>query len=529
MEKVLQENDNRIITTNREVRNYHQAKWDEPIIFDLHQKGERGINVPLAEKEIVDKVGDGISILPDSIKRKQKPSLPEIAQNRVLRHYLRLSQETLGAALNVEIGQGTCTMKYSPIVNEALVSSSNLTHLHPLQPEETTQGILKIMYELDLYLREISGMDYFTFQPGSGTQALFAMTSIVKAYHEANGEGDQRDEIITTLFSHPSQAATAAVKGFKVITLKPDKDGFPDIDALKEVVSERTAGFVVANPEDTGIFNPKIQEFTKIIHDVGGLCYYDQANANGLLGITRAREAGFDMCFFNLHKTFSTPHASGGPATGALGVTEQLKSYLPAPLVSSEEGEYKFNYDLKNSIGKVRSFHGVIPNVLRAYAWIRTLGAEGLKEVAKIAVLNNNYLYKKLSEVKGISVPFIKGKRLEQVRYSWEKLTKDTGITTDDVARRMADFAHQYWTSHPPHVVPEPFTLEPTESYSKSDIDEYVASLRFISSEAYKNPDKVKEAPHNSSIHQVKKDDYLKDPEKVMLTWRVYLEKSNDK
>jgi glycine dehydrogenase subunit 2 len=514
------------INRDHKVRDFHQAKWDEPIIFELHKEGERGVRPPSVEKEVVESVGDGVSILPEGMRRTEEPNLPEISQNRVFRHYLRLSQETLGAGVNVEMGQGTCTMKYSPIINETFASSPKMTALHPLQDEETVQGMLEVTHNLDLYMREISGMDNFSFQPGSGTQALFAMASIVRDYHEANGEGEQRDEIITTIFSHPSQASTAAVKGYKIITLYPDEDGFPDIEKLKEVVSERTAGFVVANPEDTGIFNPKIKEFTQIVHDAGGICYYDQANANGLLGITRAKEAGFDMCFFNLHKTFSTPHASGGPAAGALGVVGKLKPFLPAPLVDFDGKKYSLNYDLANSIGQVRAFHGVPQNILRAYAWIRGLGAKGMRDVAEIAVLNNNYLYHQILKIKGASAPYIKGQRLEQVRYSWEQLTKETGVTTDDISRRMADFGHQYWTSHHPYVVPEPFTLEPTESYSKADLDEYIASLTHIANEAYTNPEKVKNAPYNSSIHQIADEQYFEDPEKWAITWRSYLKKA---
>ena len=513
------------VDRERKVRDFHQAKWDEPIIFELHNEGERGVRLPVVEQRVVDAVGDGVSVLPAHMRRKAEPKLPEISQNRVLRHYLRLSQETLGAGFNVEVGQGTCTMKYSPIINEAFASSPKMTALHPLQDEETLQGMLEVTHNLDLYMREISGMDNFTFQPGSGTQALFAMASIVRKYHEANGEADQRDEIITTIFSHPSQASTAAVKGYKIITLHPDENGFPDIEKLKAAVSERTAGFVVANPEDTGIFNPKIKEFTQIVHDAGGVCYYDQANANGLLGIARAKEAGFDMCFFNLHKTFSTPHASGGPAAGALGVVEKLKPFLPAPLVDFDGEKYSLNYDLNNSIGQVRSFHGVPQNILRAYAWIRGLGAKGLRDVAEIAVLNNNYLYHEILKIKGASAPYIEGQRLEQVRYSWEQLTQETGVTTDDISRRMADFGHQYWTSHHPYVIPEPFTLEPTESYSKEDLDEYIASLTHIANEAYTNPEIVKNAPHNSTIHRIVDEDWYEDPEKWSITWRLYLKK----
>lgn len=285
-----------IVRKDRTVRQFHQAKWDEPVIFELHREGERGVLVPEAEQELIQAVGDVISHIPASMQRTKAPQLPEIGQAKVLRHYLRLSQETLGSDLNIEIGQGTCTMKYIPRINELLVRNPQLTELHPLQDSRTVQGTLEIIYRLDEAMRAISGMDAFSFQPGSGTQALFAMASIVRAYHEANGEGDQRDEMITTIFSHPSQAATAAVKGYKIITLHPDEDGFPDIEKLKKAISNRTAGFVVANPEDTGIFNPRIKEFTDIVHAAGGICYYDQANANGLLGIARAKDLQDSIC-----------------------------------------------------------------------------------------------------------------------------------------------------------------------------------------------------------------------------------------
>ena len=507
------------------VRNFHQAKWDEPIIFELDTEGERGILVPEIEKEIEESVGDGISALPENMKRKTPAALPEIGQMRVLKHYLRLSQHCLGADLNVDLGQGTCTMKYSPKVNEEFVRSPKSAELHPLQDESTVQGALEIMYKLDLFLREISGMDRFTFQPGGGSHAILAMASIIHAYHDLKGESVKRDEIITTIFSHPSDAAAAAVKGYKIITLYQNEDGLPDVDALKKAVSERTAGLLITNPEDTGIFNPRIAEFTRVVRDAGGLCGYDQANANGILGITRAREADFDLCFFNLHKTFSSPHGCGGPATGALGVTKELQGFLPIPVVNYDGNQYRLDSNLPHTIGKVRSFHGVFPAVLRAYAWVMSLGAEGLKEAAHIAVLNNNYILEKVKEIKGASAPYAKGRhRIEQVRYSWEQLTKDTGVSTEDVAFRMADFGFHLWSSHHPFIVPQPFTIEPTESYSKEEIDEYLDGLRKIVEEAYKEPEKVKNAPYNSVVHKID-NSTLDDPEKWAITWRAYLKK----
>ena len=513
------------INSKTKLRNFHQAKWDEPIIFELSTEGERGILIPEVEKEIEDCVGDGISVLPENMKRKEAPALPEISQMRVLKHYLRLSQQCLGADLNVDIGQGTCTMKYSPKINEVLTRFPEVTELHPLQDENTVQGALEIIYKLDTFLREISGLGQFTFQPGGGSPAIFAMVSIIQAYHASRGEAGQRDEIITTIFSHPSDAAAAGVKGYKVITLYQNEDGLPEAEALKKAVSNRTAGLLITNPEDTGIFNPEITEFTKVVHETGGLCGYDQANANGILGITRAKEAGFDMCFFNLHKTFSSPHGCGGPATGALGITEKLIDYLPVPIVGFDGSKYSLNYDLPNTIGKVRGFLGVFPAILKAYSWIMSLGAEGLKEAAQVAVLNNNYILKKVKEIKGASAPYAVGRhRIEQVRYSWDKLTKDTGITTEDVTCRMADFGFHLWSSHHPFIVPQPFTIEPTESYSKDELDEYITGLKKVVEEAYEDPEKVKNAPYNSVVHKIDHST-LDDPEKWAITWRAFIKK----
>ncbi len=507
------------------VRKFHQAKWDEEIIFQLTNEGERGVLVPDVEPEVEAAVGDGVSALPGNMIRETPPALPEIGQMRVLKHFLRLSQQNLGADLNVDIGQGTCTIKYNPKINEVLAAMPGASEIHPLQDESTVQGALEIMYKLDTFLREISGLARFSLQPSSGSAAILNMASIVQKYHEVRGEADQRDEIITTIFSHPSDAAAAAVKGYKVITLYQEEDGLVSLDSLKKAVSDRTAGLFITNPEDTGIFNPKIVEFTKCVHDAGGLCGYDQANVNGIFGITRAKEANFDMCFFNLHKSFSAPHGCGGPASGALGVTEELVDFLPVPIVDYDGTTYSLNYNLPNTIGKTRGFYGVFPVILKAYAWIMSLGEEGLKEVARIAVLNNNYLLKKICEIRGAASPFSAGKyRIEQVRYTWEKLTQETGVTTHDVTLRMADFGFHLWSSHHPFIVPEPFTIEPTESYSKAELDEYLDGLRQVVHEAYNDPEKVKTAPHSSVIHKMD-ESWMDDPEKWAITWRAYLKK----
>jgi len=266
-------------------------------------------------------------------------------------------------------------------------------------------------------------------------------------------------------------------------------------------------------------------EFVKTIHEAGGLCAYDEANANGILGITNAGKAGFDLCHFNLHKTFSSPHGCGGPAVGAIGVTKELAKFLPVPVIEFDGSKYHLNYDRPESIGKIRAFYGVAPVVLKAYTWTMSLGAKGLKEVAEIAVLNNNYLLTKLFKIRGISAPYAKGKRrIEQVRYSLEKLTRDTGVHSEEFGLRAADFGVHYWTSHHPWVVPEPCTLEPTESYSKADLDEYIEIMRRVSDEAYSNPELVKTAPHNSTIHKIDTRPF-DDPSQWAMTWRAYRKK----
>ncbi|MEV7601878.1 aminomethyl-transferring glycine dehydrogenase subunit GcvPB [Kitasatospora sp. NPDC089797] len=507
------------------LRRFQQARWDEKLVFELGAPGERGVLPPLPEPGVTAAVGDPVGLLPAALRRSTPPGLPEIGQQQVLRHYLRLSQENLGADLNVDIGQGTCTMKYSPKVNDTFVRDPRIAALHPAQDPSTVQGVLELAHRLEQLLKEISGMDRVSLQPGAGSAAIWTNVSVIRAHHAARGEAQQRDEIITTAFSHPSNAACAKTAGYRVITLHPDADGYPDIDALRAAVGPRTAALLVTNPEDTGIYNPRIAEFVRIVHEAGGLCAYDQANANGILGITRAREAGFDLCHFNLHKTFSTPHACGGPAAGACAVTAELAPYLPVPTVEFDGERYRLEYDRPESIGKIRPYLAVVPNLVRAYAWIMSLGAEGLREVAETAVLNNNYLMDRVRRIRGVSVPYAKGRpRVEQTRYSWQQLNEDTGLHSEDLGLRAADFGTHYWTSHHPYVTPEPMTLEPTESYSRADLDEYAAILAEVAREAYEDPETVRTAPHRSTVHRIRHEP-LDDPAVWSVSWRAYRRK----
>lgn len=505
------------------LKNFHNAKWDEPLIFELTSPGNRGILIPEAEEDVKASVDN--DLLPITMRRKSAPALPEIAQPQVLRHYLRLSQETMGQDINIDIGLGTCTMKYSPKINEQFVRSPKLTDMHPLQDVSTAQGILKLMYDFEQMMCEISGMDAFSFQPAGGGAGIYSNAAVLKKYFEDKGEAEQRTQVITTILSHPLDSAAPATCGFEVISLMPDEKGYPSLESLKAVLSEKTAGIFITNPEDTGVFNPIIKQFIDEVHKVGGLCICDMADYNGMFGIIRPSEMGADMCHFNLHKSFSSPHGCMGPACAAQGVTKELAKYLPAPRLTFDGATYGLDDTQEHSVGKIRQFHGVVAAVVRAYSWVMSLGAEGLKEVAETAILNNNYMMKRLiEEVRGISIPWSDKEchRLEQVRYSWEKLNADTGVNTDDINRRMQDFGFQrFFSSHHPLIVPEPFTPEPTESYSKDDIDEYVEALKYISNEAYEHPEIVKTAPHRGSIGNVPNNE-ISDPEDLCVTWRVY-------
>lgn len=513
---------------NKKLRDFHEAKWDEPILYELSVPGERGAIPPPPHPDIVREIGGDLGI-PASVRRAAPPDLPEVSQMKVNRHYMRLTQEILGVDVTADMCEGTCTMKYSPKIQEHTANRNpKITEMHPLQDPRTMQGTLEIFHEVERYLKSISGMDAFSFQPGGGAHAVFSNVSVVRKYFRDRGE--DRDEIITTIFSHPADAGGPATAGFKVIDLMQDPEmGYPTLDAFKAVLCEKTAAIVITNPEDTGIFNSDIKKYVDAAHAVGALAVYDQANVNGLMGITRAREAGFDLIHYNLHKTFSSPHGGMGPGCGAMGCREFLKDYLPVPRVVKTDAGYDLDWNGQgHTIGQVCQFFGNAQAVLRTYMWLRTLGPDGVREAAMCAVLNNQYLMRKLSEVKGVSIYYAKGKRrIEQCRYSWEQLKADTGISTEEINRRLVDFGFQhYWLSHHPYIVPEPFTIEPTDSFSKADLDEFVEILKQISRECYETPEVVKTAPHRAPIHGIK-NFHEDDPEKACYTWKQYKQMHN--
>lgn len=504
------------------LRRYHAAVWDEPVIMEMGHPGRRGVMFPRA-----DEGPEGISeLVPAAMRRRTAPALPELSEPEVQRHYLRLSQQTLGM-MGISLF-GTCTMKYNPAVSEAATRRPHLLAVHPLQPEDTLQGVLSIVHDFDLILRELSGMDRFVFQAGGGADAAYLNCCVTRAYHASRGELGTRDEIITSIQAHPCNAATAAAAGFKVVTLPLEENGYPALEALKAAVSDRTAALMINNPDDMGIYNPEITEWVRTVKAAGGLCFYDHANFNGVMGKIRARELGFDACMFMLHKTFGAPKGGGGPAVGAYGCSEALAPFLPGPVVDATDEGYRLATP-PESTGKVREFWGNVPQIVKAYAWARAMGAEGIDEASDISVLANNYMERRLLEIRGVtrSHPENDVRRLEMTRFSLGRMKEETGVGTLDVQNRMVDFGvDAYWLSHEPWLVAEPFTPEAGESSSKEDIDYWIAVIARISEEAYSNPDLVKDAPHNQAIRRLDGAP-LEDPARWATTWRAHLRKSS--
>jgi len=505
------------------VRPYHAPVWSEPLIMEMGAPGRRGAWLPAFDGG--DGAADAVSLVPETMRRKSAPALPENSEPDVLHHYLRLSQQTMGM-IGVSLF-GTCTMKYNPRLNEEMAARPYMAELHPDQDESTLQGAFEIIDGMNKILCRLSGMDQFTFQAAGGADAAYLHACLTRAYHAARGEGEQRREVITSIQSHPCNPATADAAGYEVITLPLGENGYPSLDALKAAVSERTAALMINNPDDMGIYNPEIKEWVRTVHEAGGLCFYDHANFNGVMSKIRAADLGFDACMFMLHKTFGVPKGGGGPAVGAYGCREALRPFLPGPLVVEEGGAYRLESPGETSLGRVREYLGNVQQVMKAYAWSRAMGEAGICEASDMSVLLNNYMEKKLLQIKGVtrSHPDIDGWRLEMTRYSLGALFEDTGVTVMEVQNRMTDFGvDAFWLSHEPWIVPHPFTPEAGEMWSREDVDYWIAVLAHVCNEAYTDPEIVKTAPHNQAIGQLDASD-IDSPDRRAMTWRAYRRK----
>jgi glycine dehydrogenase subunit 2 len=506
---------------------YRAVRWHEKTLYEQSRPGTVNEILPATEAAIAAEMGSVLDDLPAEARRTVAPAMPELTEPEILRHYIRCSQMTFGYDSGSNVGVGTCSMKYSPRLNEQLASSPKLTGLHPLQPEESLQGILEIMYSMRTWLCELGGMDEVTFQPRGGGHGSYTNACMIRAYHHSRGE-DFRDEIITCAVSHPCNPAAAAAAGFKVISLYPDPvTGDMGIDAFKAAISPRTAGVMITAPYDTGVFDSKIAEYARLVHEAGGLVSLDQANFNGVMTRMRAGDLGADMVHFNLHKTFSTPHGSYGPGAGAVAVKKEFVPFLPVPLVTFEGSSYHLDYTLPQTIGKIGAFFGMVPNVVKAYAYVLAMGTDGLRAASEWAVINNNYLIRKLLEVRGVDISFPNRRKLQEARFTLKKLFDETGVSTTDVNYRLADFGvAAYFESHMPRIIDEPMTPEPTEGQSREDLDRFINAFHQISEEAYTTPEIVNTAPHRCIIRREIHD--YKSLTEVPFTWRAWKKLHHD-
>ncbi|MBA3046391.1 MAG: aminomethyl-transferring glycine dehydrogenase subunit GcvPB [Candidatus Thermoplasmatota archaeon] len=476
---------------------YRQARHDVPLIYEAFSD-DVIYNIKINE------------YLPENIIREKRPNIPRLCERDLVKHFTTLSQMNFG----VDSGfypLGSCTMKYNPKINDEMASLPGSAMIHPHQPDSQVQGTLQIMYELQEMLAHITGMKAVSLQPAAGAHGEFTGMLIARAYHESRGE--KRDQVVLPDTSHGTNPASAAMAGYDIITI-PSKNGIVDLDALAAAVSERTAAFMLTNPNTLGIFESDAAEIARIVHDAGGLLYYDGANFNAIMGKTSPGKMGFDIVHLNLHKTFSTPHGGGGPGAGPVGVVEKLAEFLPVPMVAKDGERYFLDYDLKKSIGKVHGFHGNWGVLIRAYAYILAQGGDGLTEVTERAVLNSNYLRSRVE--KFLEVPY-PGLRKHEFVASGAKL-REKGIRTLDVAKRLIDHGFHPPTIYFPLIVDEAIMIEPTETESKSTLDAFADALERVVNEP---AEVLHDAPTTASVRRLNETDAAKN---LILSYRDYVE-----
>ncbi|WP_062198556.1 aminomethyl-transferring glycine dehydrogenase subunit GcvPB [Massilibacterium senegalense] len=435
--------------------------------------------------------------IPTDYIRTEPAQLPEVSELQLIRHYTALSRRNHG----VDSGfypLGSCTMKYNPKINEVVARMPGFAHLHPLQPENTIQGALQLMYELGQDLGEITGMDEVTLQPAAGAHGEWTGLRLIRAFHEAKGDTG-RTKVIVPDTAHGTNPASTSVAGFETITVKSNEQGLVDLEDLKRVVGRDTAALMLTNPNTLGLFEKDIVQMADIVHEAGGKLYYDGANMNAILGKARPGDMGFDVVHLNLHKTFSTPHGGGGPGSGPVGVKKEFIPFLPKPIISKKGDRYFLDEDRPQSIGRVKAFYGNFGINVRAYTYIRTLGPEGLKKVSEYAVLSANYMMRRLQG--HYDLPFDQHCKHEFVLSG--KRQKKLGVRTLDIAKRLLDFGYHPPTIYFPLNVEEALMIEPTETEAKETLDEFIDVMIQIAEEAEENPEIVQEAPHSTVVSRL--------------------------
>jgi len=477
---------------------YQSVKYDEPLLKDLE--------VCVRQKCL------SIPKIPQNLQRTTFVNIPNLDESQVMRHFLHLSQLNYGIETGI-YPLGSCTMKYNPKICEEISHWEQFASLHPYQDESTIQGTLQIMYELERFLCEITGMDHFTLQPAAGAHGEFTGLLLTRAYHEFQKDFS-RDEVILPDTSHGTNPASAAMAGYKVIEIPSNQEGTVDLEILEKTLSEKTACFMLTNPNTLGIFESEIDRIAQLVHKSGALLYYDGANMNAIMGKVRPGDMGFDIVHLNLHKTFSTPHGGGGPGAGPIGVTKKLERFLPVPRIIKKNDIFSFDYEYPDSIGKIKAAYGNFSVLLKAYVYILLMGGNGLTEASEVAVLNANYMKKKLVDSKYYELPF-RDLRKHEFVLSGQRLLNTKGIRALDVAKRLLDYGLHPPTVYFPHLVKEALMIEPTETESKKNLDEYIDALVHIAQE---DPDLVKNAPKNTSVRRIDEVGAVKNP---ILTWKA--------
>ncbi len=460
------------------------------------------------------------NIIPEQFKRKTRPLLPEISEMQAVRHYTRLSQKNFSIDTHF-YPLGSCTMKYNPRACNQLSMLPGLLNRHPATPDSNSQGFLACMYDLQEILKDVTGMHEVSLAPMAGAQGEFAGVAMIRAYHDAQngGKGDPaRTEILVPDAAHGTNPATATMCNFKVKEIPTNSDGDVDIDALKAAVGPQTAGIMLTNPSTLGVFERKIKEIAGIVHDAGGLLYYDGANLNAILGKVKPGDMGFDVIHMNLHKTFSTPHGGGGPGAGPVGVSKRLEPYLPVPMVVENEGEYHVvtEKSRSQSIGRLSAYMGNAGILLRAYIYARMLGSEGMQRVAEYATLNANYMLAVMQK-SGFEIAYPERRATHEFIVTLKKQAKDLGVNTMDFAKRLLDYGFHAPTTYFPLLVPECLLIEPTETETKQELDDFMRAMIAIQKEAETEPEIVKTAPHSLPVRRL---DDVKAAKELDLVWQ---------
>lgn len=463
-------------------------KYYNTLIFEMSKEGRIGYNVPVKDLPEVN--------LPSSLLRSRRADLPEVSELDVVRHYTNVSQKNFGVE-NGFYPLGSCTMKYNPKINDELATLPGFANIHPLQPVQTMQGLLKIYYDLQVMLSEISGLKAYSLNPFAGAHGELAGLMIIKAYHEKNNDF-KRNKIIIPDSAHGTNPASATVCGFETVEIKSNPDGTVNLEALRAVLNDETAGLMLTNPNTAGVFEKDIKEIAALVHKAGGLLYYDGANLNALVGKAKPGDMGFDITHINLHKTFSTPHGGGGPGSGPVGVCEKLVEFLPNPIVEKQGDTYTFG-EAKDSIGSLGLFYGNASVYLRAYVYIMTFGKEHLSDIGPMAVLNANYVKDSLKDL--FELP-IDGHCLHEFVFDGLK-DQSTGVKTLDLAKRLLDYGFHAPTVYFPLIFSQSMMIEPTEVESKETLDQFIAVMRKIVQESIETPELVKTAPHLTIVRRL--------------------------